>query len=448
MHLLTQLSKYFFVILMLLFALESYMYFNKKKEEQRARLLARQRAIIFCFLLLAFLLLYLNSFDIKVIILFGASWVSFFVTSLMYRKLYPAASQLMVNEMMMLLSIGLVMIARIDVMEAVKQWVIVAGAFLLSFLVPVLVKKMKFLDRLTWLYAIVGLVALGGVLLLAVSSGGAKLSLTVAGISIQFSEIVKITLVFFMAAQLAKDRSFRSVLLTTVVAALHVVLLVLSTDLGTASVFFVAYVVMVYVATHKARYPLAALGGGTLAAVAAYKLFSHVQRRVTAWRDPFAVYETSGYQIVQGLFAIGAGGWFGTGLCAGRPETIPVATRDFIFAAICEEFGAVFGICLLLICMSLFLLIVNISMQIHGRFYRLVALGLGVEYAFQVFLTVGGVTKFIPMTGITLPLVAYGGSSVVSTIIMLSIIQGLYILRKEESGHEEAKRDDDIRAGK
>ena len=111
---------------------------------------------------------------------------------------------------------------------------------------------------------------------------------------------------------------------------------------------------------------------------------------------------------------------------------------DCIFTAVCEELGGIIGICLILICMSMFLLVVNISLRIKKRFYKLIALGLGTEYAFQVFLTIGGVTKFIPMTGITLPLVSYGGSSVLSTIIMLAIIQGLYILREDED--EEIER--------
>ena len=159
-----------------------------------------------------------------------------------------------------------------------------------------------------------------------------------------------------------------------------------------------------------------------------------------AWRNPFYNYDTTGYQISQSLFAIGAGGWFGTGLFLGRPETIPVASKDFVFSAICEEFGGVFGIALILICMNTFLLICNISLKIENRFYKLIALGLGAEYGFQVFLTIGGVTKFIPMTGITLPLVSYGGSSVLSTIILLAIIQGLYILREDEGEERERER--------
>ena len=308
------------------------------------------------------------------------------------------------------------------------------------FLIPVLVRKLHFLPRLTWLYAVVGLLSLMAVLALAATSGGAKLSLSFHGFTIQFSEIVKITYVFFMAGMLAKSTSFRSVAVATVVAALHVGILVLSTDLGTALVFFTAYLLIVYVAARRPLWTLTALGAGAGAAVAAYFLFGHVRQRVVAWRDPFSLYSGSGYQIVQGLFAIGAGGWFGSGLFLGMPKSIPVASKDFIFAAICEEMGCIFGICLILICMNLFLLIVNISFGIRSDFYKLVSLGLGIEYGFQVFLTIGGVTKLIPMTGITLPLVSYGGSSVISTIIMLSIIQGIYILHTDEGVKSEENR--------
>ena len=144
---------------------------------------------------------------------------------------------------------------------------------------------------------------------------------------------------------------------------------------------------------------------------------------------------------MQGLFAIGTGSLFGMGLCQGSPNMIPFVKQDYMFAAICEEMGVLFAMCLILICMSMFLLVVNISLQIKKPFYKLIALGLGTEYAFQVFLTIGGVTKFIPMTGITLPLVSYGGSSVLSTIIMLAIIQGLYILREDEDEELEKQKE-------
>ena len=259
------------------------------------------------------------------------------------------------------------------------------------------------------------------VMVLGFTSGGAKLSIEIHGITFQLSEIAKITLVFFMAGMLREDNSFGNVVKATVIAAVHVLILVASTDLGTAFVFFMAYVVVIYVATRKARYPLLGLAGMSAACVVAYFLFSHVRNRVALWQDPIGNWDISS-QLAQGLFGMCSGGWFGTGLFEGRPDIIPVATKDFIFCAICEEMGIIFGICLILLCMSTFLLIINISMKMSKRFYKLIAMGLGTEYATQVFLTIGGTIKFIPMTGITLPLVSYGGSSMFSTVLMLSII--------------------------
>ncbi len=432
MHILTQLAKYIFIILMLLFALKDYTYYTKKDDESRRRVLRSQIRIIYLTVTLGYVILFLNDRSVLTAMLLASIWVYFGITLVLYRIIYPRSSMLLINNMLMLLAVGFIMIGRINSDQALKQFMIAAGATVVAFVIPVIIRKMRVLAKLRILYAIIGIVALVGVLGLARMSGGAKLSISVGGFTIQFSELVKISLVFYLASRLSKNAGKRSVVIAAAVAALHVVILVLSTDLGTALVFFITTVVMVYVATGNPLWPAVGLASGAGASVLAYHLFGHVRQRVTAWRNPFAVYDTSGYQIVQGLFAIGAGGWFGTGLCQGKPETIPVATKDFIFAAICEEFGAVFGISLLLVCMSMYLLIVTISMTIRNRFYRLVAIGLGTEYAFQVFLTVGGVTKFIPMTGITLPLVSYGGSSVVSTIIMLAIIEGLYILREDE----------------
>ena len=405
LNILTQLSKYLFLILIMLFALEDYTYFGKRTEEKKRKVIRKQISIIYLFTILAFILIFLNTGSIVSLGTMLGICVFYFVTLHGYRLLYGKASMLLVNDMLMLLAIGFVMISRLDPDEGMKQFVIASAAVVIAFIIPVIVRKLSILSKLTWLYAAVGIMALSVVLVLATVSGGAKLSITIGGISFQFSELVKITLVFFMASKLSHDTSFKSVVVTSVVAALHVMILVLSTDLGTALVFFVAYLVIVYVATRRPLYPLVGMLGGS------------------------------------GLFAIGAGGWFGTGLFHGRPETIPVASKDFIFAAICEEFGGVFAMCLILVCMSMFLLIVNISMELRkNTFYKLVAIGLGAEYAFQVFLTIGGVTKFIPMTGITLPLVSYGGSSVMSTIILIAIIQGLYILREDEGVEIEKKK--------
>ena len=234
--------------------------------------------------------------------------------------------------------------------------------------------------------------------------------------------------------------------ITTIVAAVHVLILVASTDLGAALIIFVVYLIMLYVATKQPLYLFAGAGAGSAASVCAYYLFGHVKTRVQVWRDPFANYDTGGYQVAQSLFAIGTGSWFGMGLCQGMPETIPVTDTDFIFAAIAEELGLIFALCLILICVSCYVMFLNIAMQLHNQFYKLVALGLGTCYIFQVFLTIGGVTKFIPSTGVTLPLVSYGGSSLISTLIMFAIIQGLYILREDEEESIERKKRERLRA--
>ena len=271
-------------------------------------------------------------------------------------------------------------------------------------------------------------------------SGGAKLGFTIAGIGIQPSEFVKILFVFFVAASFYRSTGFKNVVVTTIVAAMHVLILVVSKDLGAALIIFAVYLVMLYVATRKSIYTFAGLGAGSVAAVAAYHLFSHVRVRVNVWKDPFAVYDKGGYQVAQSLFAIGTGSWFGTGLFQGKADAIPVADEDFIFSAISEEMGLIFALCTILICVSCYVMFLNIAMQLRSRFHKLVALGLGTCYIFQTFLNIGGVTKFIPSTGVTLPLVSYGGSSVLSTLIMFAIIQGLYILKEDEEENIERKR--------
>ena len=249
-----------------------------------------------------------------------------------------------------------------------------------------------------------------------------------------------------MASSFKRSTEFKDIVVTTAVAAFHVLILVASKDLGAALIIFVVYLVMLYVATHQPLYILAGLGAGSAGAVVAYHLFTHVKTRVNVWRDPFGTYDKGGYQVAQSLFAIGTGGWFGAGLYQGQPDTIPVSAEDFIFSAISEEMGLIYAMCLILICVSCYVMFLNIAMQLHNLFYKMVALGLGTCYIFQVFLTIGGATKFIPSTGVTLSLVSYGGSSLISTLIMFAIIQGLYILREDEEEDIERRKKERLRA--
>ena len=427
-NVIVELSKYVILTLMIIYTFHCFYMVHQQDEEEKKELLRQQLVMIFFMDFTAFLVIFLKTGNFDVITYYIEMMIFFAVIQILYRIFYKKASLLLLNNMCMLLSVGFIMLARLDLQAALKQLVIVAAGSGIALIIPVLIRKMRFLNSLTWVYAGIGIILLAAVFLLAQTSYGAKLSL----MGIQPSEAIKITFVFFMAALLSRNVTFKKVVQATIVAGLHVGILVLSVDLGSAVIFFVTYLVMIYTATRKVTYLGIGLAGGSVAAVIAYHLFGHVRQRVTAWKDPMAVYENEGYQIVQSLFAIGTGGWFGMGLCQGSPEKIPVVKYDFIFSAICEELGVIFAICLILVCMSFFLMIVNISLQIKNPFYKMIALGLGTEYAFQVFLTIGGATKFIPLTGVTLPLVSYGGSSVMSTILMLAIIQGLYILREDE----------------
>lgn len=427
-NVITELSKYVILTLMVVYTFHCFYMVYLQSQEEKNNLLNQQLILIIFMNLTAFAVIFLKTRDVNVLIFYGEMMVFFVVLQILYRICYKKASFLLLNNTCMLLSVGFIMLCRLSIAAAKRQLLIVAGTSVAALLVPVLIRKMKFLRYLTWLYAGFGIVLLGAVLVLAKTSYGAKLSL----MGIQPSEIIKITYVFFLAALLSKHHDFKTVVLASIAAGLHVIILVLSTDLGSAVIFFVTYLVMIYVSTKKKAYLGLGVAGGSVAAVAAYYLFGHVRERVSAWKDPVAVYQNEGYQIVQSLFAIGTGGWFGMGLCQGSPEIIPVVKNDFIFSAICEELGGIFAICLILVCMSFFLMIVNIALKIKNPFYKLIALGLGTEYAFQVILTIGGATKFIPMTGVTLPLVSYGGTSVMSTLIMLAIVQGLYILREDE----------------
>ncbi len=325
----------------------------------------------------------------------------------------------------MFFSIGFICLLRLSYTKSVKQFVFALLGMLVILVMPCFLKLRNLLKKGRWIYALLGIILLGAVYIRGSVVNGAKLSVSLAGISFQASEFVKITYVVFLAGFLAKSRSFLQVFVTAVLAGIHVLLLVASTDLGSALIYFIVYFTLLFVATGKKRY--AGIGGfaAVIACVAAYYLFSHVRVRVAVWLDPWTRIEDRGYQIAHSLFAIGTGGWFGLGIDGGTPSTIPYVEQDFIYASICEEYGVVFGIALFLMALNLFLEIILIAMRRFDRFSKYTALGIGVAYIFQVFLTVGGNCKFIPMTGLTFPLVSYGGSSVLSSMIMLALVQGI-----------------------
>lgn len=427
-----QLSKYFIVIFMAIYTYEGFAVFRFRDEESRGGIYMRQNILLFFIQFASFLTICIQSGNLEYLFFYGIVQLLLFGIIAMTRMLYPKCNRLLVNNMCMMLGIGFIMISRLSFDQAMRQFIIVLFSMIVALFVPVCIEKMKFLKNLRWIYALIGVAALSGVMILGQVTHGSLISITIAGVTFQPSEFVKILFIFFMAASLMEDTSFKNIVLTTIIAAIHVMILVASRDLGSALIIFVAFVLIVFVATRNYFYLLLGVAGGSGAAVLAYQLFRHVQVRVQAWQDPWTYIDSQGYQVTQSLFAIGSGSWFGMGLFSGTPDSIPYVEKDSIFSAICEEMGVLFGLCLILICVSCFVMMMNMSLKLKDRFYQLAAYGLGVVYIFQIFLTIGGGIKFIPLTGVTLPLVSYGGSSVLTTLIMFYIVQGFYILRQQE----------------
>ena len=446
-NLIVEISKYLMILLMAIYTYANFRFFSLKEPEAKRRVCGRQNRAMFAIHFLAYVVLCLKTedeaFRFTLMAFYGAQVVFFLCYIYLYRLIYRNVSRLLVNNTCMLLCVGFIMLTRLSLSKgldkALRQFAIVVAAAAAAWLVPYVMGRFWQLYKLQWVYAGAGLLVLLVVWAAGNESFGAQLSITIGSISVQPSEFVKLSFVFFVASMFYQSLDFKTICITTAVAAAHVVVMVLSKDLGGALIFFITYVIVLYVASQNSLYLISALAAGTLAAVVAWRLFSHVQVRVLAWQDPWSTIDNEGYQVARSLFAIGTGGWFGMGLGEGMPNSIPVASSDFIFSAICEELGVIFAICLILVEISCFVLFVNIALKMKRRFYKLTALGLAVEYIFQVFLTIGGVTKFIPSTGVTLPLISYGGSSVMSTIILFCIIQGMYVLNFEEEDQDGSK---------
>ena len=431
-HLLVQLTKYLNIFLILIYTYNCFSIFRHSDNTIKQKsIYILQRMIIFLINCCCFFVLYISTDNIQIIGFYLMQFIVLLSIIIMYRLFYNTASELVLNNMVMLLSIGLITLCRLSLNKAMKQLIFMAIGFAAALIIPLVLEKISVFRKLTWLYAAVGIFLLLVVAVLGSTSYGAKLSISIAGISVQPSEFVKIIFVFYIASMLYKSTDLKQLAITSVVSACFVLILVASKDLGGALLYFFTYLVMVYVATRKLYIFAGGIAFMSIAAILGYNLFSHVQTRFIAWKDPLSVIDNQGYQVCQSLFAIGTGGWFGLGLNQGLPKKIPVVENDFIFSAISEEFGGIFALCIIMICISCFFMIFNISMQLKDSFYKMVALGLGSVYALQVFLTIGGAIKFIPSTGVTLPLVSYGGSSLLATMIIFGIVQALYIMQSK-----------------
>ncbi len=425
-------SNYIFMIMCAIYAISCFTVFLPSSEKQQVARMNRQELFMFLFQFICYGVLFMKTMDIRVIFLYIGQAVFFRLLMFIYENLYTDCSRIMMNHMCFLLIIGFVMLTRLDFDLAFRQFIIVILFSVIVLIIPFIMEKAHWIQKLRWGYGIVGFLLLASVFVIGSTKNGSTNWISFGGFAIQPMEFVKIAFVFFVASMLYKAPDFKRVLITSIFAACHVCVLILEKDLGGALLYFVIYVFMCYVATGRPIYIIGGFGLGALAARVAYGLFDHVQARFQAWINPWDIIEGRGYQITQSLFAIGTGGWFGLGLSQGRPSDIPVVESDFIFSAIAEELGVFFAICLIFIYLGIFVHFLQIAMDVPGRFYKLTAYGFAICFLFQVFLNIGGVTKFIPSTGVTLPLISYGGSSAASTLIIIAIMQGIFMIAYKE----------------
>jgi cell division protein FtsW (lipid II flippase) len=354
-------------------------------------------------------------------------------------RVLPHATAILLPAMLLLVGVGMVMIQRIDLAlntrlaSAQLVWFAVASA---AFIVTVFAARwLPLLARYPYLLLVFTLVLLVLPLIPGLGAGeinGARLWIDVFGMRFQPGEAAKLTLVLFLAAYLSRHqarlsavdaplalRQFGPVVLAAVGA---VVMLVSLRDLGAAMLLLTVTLLVVFVASGKAS--VLAVGGGVfiVGAWLAQQQFSHVAARFAIWRDPFDDVFGAGYQLSQSLFAFATGGLTGTGLGFGRPEDLPFAATDAVFAVIGEELGLLGTTAVLSVLVLIMLRGMRISTHAGDHFTALVAFGVTVVFSVQTFVIIAGVTRLLPLTGLTLPFVSYGGSSLLINVVALALL--------------------------
>ena len=362
------------------------------------------------------------------------------VLHLAVRFLLPRADPLLLPIAAGLTCFGVVMIYRLDSSLAFDQllWLAVAAAAFV--LVVVFLRNYEVLSRYKYTLGLIALVLLASTMIVGKEVNGARLWLQIGPMSFQPSEIAKILIVVFLAAFFAEKHELLSISTHKVFGVpvpelkyfvplllmwgFSVLLMIYQKDLGSSLLFFGIFVSMLYVSTARKSYVLVGAALFILGAYLCYLAFAHVEVRVVTWLNPFnpRTIERSSYQISQSLFALSSGGLSGTGLGLGHPTFIPSVATDFIFSAIGEELGLIGAVSVVLMYVLFVARGIRVALRAPEDFGKLLSVGLISIIALQSFIIMGGVTRLIPLTGITMPFISYGGSSLLANFILLGLL--------------------------
>lgn len=327
----------------------------------------------------------------------------------------------------MLASIGIIMIYRINPYQGIKQILWICLGILFFFLTYLILKIVSGWENWFKYYFFVSISLFIMTLILGVNIKGATNWISIGSFNFQPTEITKIIFIFMIASYYTKYENFKrkkwgNYYLVGIMY-LFIFFLFLQKDLGSILIFSSLFIALQYIYDENRKLVLLNVLVLMLSGLLGYFLFPHVRIRFKTWINPWEYIDNIGYQITQSLFAISEGGFFGTGLGLGHPDYIPEVSKDFIFSAICEEMGILTGIGIIMLFLILVYRGFKIGINQKNRFLRILALGVSILFGIQSFIIFGGVIKMIPLTGITIPFVSYGGSSMMSSFIALGVLQ-------------------------